>query len=153
MAPRQDSPAVLADRLHSAAIHLLRRLRREDDASGLSAPRLSALSVIVFGGPLPIGALAAAEQVRVPTMSRVVSSLEQDGLVRRVPDADDKRVVRIAATATGKALLQAGRARRVSALAAEIAQLTTEQRKHLSTAVPLLEQLATLDSGERHKRR
>ncbi len=50
----------LADRLHSAAIHLLRRLRREDDASGLPAPQLSALSVIVFGGPIAIGALADA---------------------------------------------------------------------------------------------
>src|SRR5437667_3390038 len=99
MPPRQDTPEILADRLHSAAIHLLRRLRREDDASGLSAPRLSALSVVVFGGPLPIGALAAAEQVRVPTMSRVVASLESDGLVRRVLDDADRRVVRVEATA------------------------------------------------------
>src|SRR5437868_7756897 len=112
MPPRQararPSAEVLADRLHSAAIHLLRRLRREDDASGLSAPRLSALSVVVFGGPLPIGALAAAEQVRVPTMSRVVASLEQDGLVERVPDDADRRVVRVAATPAATALLHAG---------------------------------------------
>ena len=74
-APRAGSADAVADRLHSAAIHLLRRLRREDDASGQSAPRLSALSVLVFGGPQTIGALAAAEQVRVPTMSRVVAAL------------------------------------------------------------------------------
>ncbi len=97
-APRANSSGDVADRLHSAAIHLLRRLRREDDASGLSAPRLSALSVVVFGGPVTIGALAAAEQVRVPTMSRLVAALEADGLVRRKPDVDDGRVVRVAAT-------------------------------------------------------
>ena len=63
----RDEAEVIADRLHSAAIHLLRRLRREDATTGLSAPRLSALSVIVFGGPLTLGELANAEQVRPPT--------------------------------------------------------------------------------------
>src|SRR5215208_7560323 len=77
----------LADRLHSAAIHLLRRLRREDDASGLAAPKLSALSVVVHAGPLTLGALAAAEQVRPPTMTRIVAALEAEGLVTREADA------------------------------------------------------------------
>src|SRR5229473_2111765 len=77
-----------ADRLHSAAIHLLRRLRRQDDASGLTAPRLSALSVIVFSGPLTLGALATAEQVRPPTMTRLVAALEEAGLVVREPGAE-----------------------------------------------------------------
>src|SRR3954470_24959780 len=113
MPTRQDPAPAVADRLHSAAIHLLRRLRREDDASGLGAPRLSALSVVVFGGPIAVGALAAGEQVRVPTMSRLVASLEGDGLVRRIPDPADRRVVRIEATEAGRALLFAGRARRV----------------------------------------
>src|SRR5690349_25156897 len=80
----------LADRLHSAAIHLLRRLRREDDASGLPAPQLSALSVIVFGGPIALGDLAKAEQVRPPTITRVVAALEADGLVERVQADDDR---------------------------------------------------------------
>jgi DNA-binding MarR family transcriptional regulator len=148
-APRASAADTLADRLHSAAIHLLRRLRREDDASGLSAPRLSAMSVVVFGGPLPIGALAAAEQVRVPTMSRVVASLEADGLVRRVSDDTDKRVVRIEATAAGRTLLQAGRRRRVAALAAEIGALTAAERRVLAQALPLLEQLATVEDRAR----
>src|SRR4051795_9796132 len=94
----------LADQLHSAAIHLLRRLRTEDTASGLSAPRLSALSVIVFGGPLTLGALAAAEQVRPPTMTRLVSALEQAGLVTREPDPKDRRQVLLRATAEGRRL-------------------------------------------------
>jgi DNA-binding MarR family transcriptional regulator len=141
-APRANSPDHVADRLHSAAIHLLRRLRREDDASGLSAPRLSALSVMVFGGPITIGALAAAEQVRVPTMSRLVAALEADGLVRRVPDESDGRVVRVAATPAATALLHAGRRRRVSALSADVGKLSASERKALLAAIPLLERLA-----------
>src|SRR5437868_15366386 len=100
-----DSAADLADRLHSAAIHLLRRLPRQDDASGLPAPQLSALSVIVFGGPVTLGALAAAEQVRPPTITRLVATLEAAGLVERVTDAADRRVVRVTATARGARLL------------------------------------------------
>src|SRR6476646_4707632 len=79
--PSASATGDLADRLHSVAIHILRRLRREDDASGLPAPQLSALSVIVFGGPITLGALAAAEQVRPPTITRLVATLEDAGLV------------------------------------------------------------------------
>ena len=149
MTPRQARAATghtaastLADRLHSAAIHLLRRLRREDDASGLGAPRLSALSVLVFRGPVTIGALAAAEQVRVPTMSRLVSSLEQQSLVRRISDPSDRRVVRVEATDAGRALLDSGRERRVAALAADIERLGAAERRSLLEVVPLLERLA-----------
>ena len=133
---------MVADRLHSAAIHLLRRLRREDDASGLSAPRLSALSVVVFGRPLTIGELAAAEQVRVPTMSRLVAALESDGLLRRLPDPSDKRIVRVEATSAGRTILFAGRRRRVAALGADIGRLTGAERRELMKAIPLLERLA-----------
>src|ERR687883_145288 len=83
---QQDAATRLADRLHSAAIHLLRRLRREDARTGLSGPRLSALSVVVFAGPRTLGELAAAEQVRPPTMTRLVQALEREGLVARDPD-------------------------------------------------------------------
>ena len=139
---RRDPADVLADRLHTAAIHLLRRLRREDDAAGLSAPRLSALSVVVFGGPITIGALAAAEQVRAPTMSRLVAALEVQGLVRRVSDRTDHRIVRVEATARGRALLQAGRRRRVGVLTGDIRELSTAERRTLTTAIPLFERLA-----------
>jgi DNA-binding MarR family transcriptional regulator len=133
----------LADRLHSAAIHLLRWLRREDAATGLSAPRLSALSVIVFGGgPITLGQLAAAEQVRPPTMTRLVNGLEADGLVTRETDAGDARITRIQATAEGRALLQAGRARRVAALARPLAALSAEEQAVLARAATLIEALA-----------
>lgn len=132
----------LAQRLHGAAIHLLRRLRAEDAAAGLTAPRLSALSVLVFGGPRSIGELAAAEQVRPPTISRLVQELERDGLVRREADPADARVQRVHATAAGEALLLAGRARRVARLAESLTALSPEDRRLLQRAAPLLEALA-----------
>ena len=138
----ETAAEALAQRLHGAAIHLLRRLRAEDDASGLTAPRLSALSVLVFGGPRSIGELAAAEQVRPPTISRLVRELERDGLVRRETDAADARVQRLHATAAGEALLTAGRARRVARLAASLAALPAAERRLLAAAAPLLEALA-----------
>ena len=141
-------PAVLeaADRLHSAAIHLLRRLRREDPATGIPAPQLSALSVIVFRGPLTLGALAAAEQVRPPSMTRIVKALEQAGLVEREIDVTDRRSVWIRPTASGETVLQQGRLRRVRALAAEIASLSNEDRAALEGALPVIERI----TGPRH---
>ncbi len=131
----------LADQLHSAAIHLLRRFRREDAASGLSGTRLSALSVIVFAGPITLGRLAAAEQVRPPTMTRLVNALVAQGLVRREPDRSDGRVIHLRASARGQALLQAGRARRVEALARELGALSGRDREVLARAAELLERL------------
>jgi DNA-binding MarR family transcriptional regulator len=133
---------VAAEAIHSAAIHLLRRLRREDDASGLTAPRLSALSVIVFGGPLSLGALAAAEQVRAPTMTRLVAALEADGLVAREPDPRDGRGVLVRATAAGRQLLEEGRTRRTSALVRQLAALAPEELATLCVAAAIMERLA-----------
>ncbi len=137
-----DKTADLADRLHSAAIHLLRRLRREDDASGLPAPQLSAMSVIVFGGPITLGALATAEQVRPPTITKLVALLEEQGLVERETDPADRRIVRVKATARGTRLLYDGRRRRVASLAESLGQLPAADRAALANAVPLLEKVA-----------
>jgi DNA-binding MarR family transcriptional regulator len=128
----------LADQLHSAAIHLLRQLRKEDDASGLSAPRLSALSVVVFGGPLTLGDLARAEQVKPPTMTRIVTGLEKDGLVRRRGDARDGRLTRIEATPKGHKVLAAGRARRVEKLSSAVGRLDRKELAELGRGVQLV---------------
>jgi len=136
----------LADRLHSAAIHLLRRLRREDASSGVPAPRLSALSVVVFRGPITLTDLAAAEQVRPPTMTRVVAALEADGLVAREVDPADRRITRVRATARGARVLEEGRLRRVEALARELAALGARDVATLERATDLLERIV----GPRH---
>ena len=144
---RSPEQAELALRLHAAAIRLLRTLRREDDATGLSAPRLSALSVIVFAGPLSLSALAAAEQVRPPTMSRIVDHLVAAGLVTRAVDADDRRGVRIAATSKGRRLMEAGRSRRVAALTRRLVGLSEADRHALDRAIPVLEKLPLTGEG------
>jgi DNA-binding MarR family transcriptional regulator len=135
---RQSPTLATADRLHSAAIRLLRRLRRSDADTGLSAPRLSALSVVVFRGPITLSELAAAEQVRPPTITRLVQELERAGLLERLPDPSDRRVVRVRATAAGRRLLAAGRTRRVQRLADEIDRLSAEDRRALARGVEVL---------------
>jgi DNA-binding MarR family transcriptional regulator len=131
----------IADRLHSAAIHLLRRVRRVDEATGLSAARLSALSVLVFGGPATVGALARAEQVSAPTMSRLLSGLERDGYVVREADERDARAVRVRATAKGARVLQRGRQRRVAELVDLLEDLSSEELRTLGSAADLMERV------------
>lgn len=128
----------LADRWHSLAIHLLRRLRREDVKAGLTGPRLSALSVIVSGGPITLGDLAAAEQVKPPTMTRLVRALESEGLVRRENDPRDGRIVRLRATTKGQGLLSEGRARRVRRLASVLAELAPAERDAMNGAAEIM---------------
>jgi len=131
----------IAERIHSAAIRLLRRLRKTDAASGLSGPKSSALSVLVFGGPQTLKDLAAAEQVRAPTMSRLVAELEADGLATKKEDEADRRAVRIAATAKGKALLEAGRERRLEVLTNQVDALSRAERETLQRAAEILVRL------------
>ena len=128
-----------ADRLHSASIHLLRRVRKEDESSGVSPARLSALSVVVFAGPLSLGRLAAAEHVTPPTMTRIVAALEQDGLVEKRAGSTDRRSVTISATARGSRLLQEARRRRVRSLAALFETLPREDVATLARAADLIE--------------
>jgi DNA-binding MarR family transcriptional regulator len=131
--------AALAARLHALAIHLLRRVRRDDPAMGLSAARASALSVLVFGGPRSLGELAAAEQVTPPTMTRLIAALEAEGYVTRRADAADRRAVRVAATAKGRRALEAGRQRRVDHTTALLSRLTARERVLVADAVAALE--------------
>jgi DNA-binding MarR family transcriptional regulator len=129
----------VAGRLHGVAVRLLRMVRREDRETGISGPRLSALSVLVFGGPTSLAGLAAAEQVSAPTMSRVVEGLARAGLVTREPEPGNRRRVRIAATEAGTKLLEEGRRRRVRALSTRLARFADSERRALERAVELLE--------------
>jgi DNA-binding MarR family transcriptional regulator len=132
----------VADRLHSAALHLLRRLRIEDDVLGVSPPRLSALSVVVYAGPLPIGALAMAEGVAAPTMTRLVDGLEREGFVKRRRDPADARGVLVEATPAGKRILTRGRAQRVQTLAAGLAALSSEELREIGRGAELIERVS-----------
>ena len=129
-----------ADRLHSAAIHLLRRLRVRDRESGVGPAQLSALSVLVFGGPRSLGELADAEGVRPPTMSRIVAGLERAGLVKRRA-TEDRRRVRLEASAKGARILEEGRKRRVQSLAKALAVLSEPEQQKLDELVDLLQEI------------
>lgn len=131
----------VADRLHSAAIHLLRRLRRQDVATGEGPARLSALSVLVFGGPKTLSELAAAEQVKLPTMSRIVAGLARSRLVNVVTDTQDRRRMHIRATAKGKKLLQRGRELRIASLASHLKDLAPHELSQVAQATELLNRI------------
>ena len=130
----------LADQVHTVAIRLLRRLRVRDRESGIGPAQLSALSVLVFGGPKSLGELADAEQVKAPTMSRVVAGLQRSRLVRRHTTEDGRRI-RLEATPKGVALMWEGRKRRVELLANALATLSAKEREALNTACTVLREI------------
>jgi DNA-binding MarR family transcriptional regulator len=138
--PHPDVVAI-ADRLHSAAIHLLRRVRKQDVATGEGPARLSALSVLVFGGAKTLGELAAAELVRPPTMSRIVAGLARSRLVEISQDPKDARRVSIRATAKGVRLLQKGRRLRIEYLASHLERLGPEELQTIGEAVEVLRKI------------
>ena len=131
----------LADGLHSAAIHLLRQLRVEDRASGIGPAQLSALSVLVFGGAMSLKRLAEIEQVKPPTMVRIVQGLVEQRLATSRADREDARKIRIAATARGRTLMQRARLRRVEALAEMLAKKSGAERAEIAAAVEILRSL------------
>lgn len=136
--PARD--AAVAMQLHSAAIHLLRTVRKADSASGLTPQRLSAMSVVVFGGARTMRDLAAAEQVSVPTMSRLVQALEEEGLLTREVDPDDRRSEHLVATAKGKRLLKQGQERRLKLVSQILERMPAAEFHALARAVPALQQ-------------
>ena len=140
---RAETVSEIADRLHSAAIHLLRNVRKEDAATREAPARLSALSVLVFGGPMTLGQLAAAEQVKPPTMTRIVNGLERSGLAQRVTDPKDARRIRIRATGKGERLLQAARKRRIEYLAGHLEALKQDDLGAVGQAVRIIERVLT----------
>lgn len=145
MHPPKTSPPpdvlAVADGLHSAAIHLLRRVRKQDAATGEGPARLSALSVLVFGGPKTLGELATAEQVKPPTMSRIVAGLARSRQVEITADPHDARRMRIRATAKGIRLLHKGRQLRIAYLAAHLRELAPQELADLDQAVEILQRL------------
>jgi DNA-binding MarR family transcriptional regulator len=137
--PSEERTWAVADRIHSAAIHLLRRARVEDVASGLTPTRLSALSVVVYAGPLTLGRLADAESVRPPTMTRIVHALEELGLVRRTSSRADRRSVQIEVTPLGRSVLDDARERRLRRLAVLLASLDERELEAVGEAAELIE--------------
>jgi DNA-binding MarR family transcriptional regulator len=137
--PKEETYRI-GDLLHSAAIHLLRKVRARDRSIGIGPAQLSALSVLVFGGPRSLKELAEAEQVRPPTMSRIVTGLVKAELVRR-KGTEDKRRVRLEATAKGTRILQEGRRRRVELLAQALQVLTESEMREAGELAEFMRKL------------
>lgn len=129
----------VADRLHSAAIHLLRYARKQDVLSRQGPARLSALSVLVFGGPMTLGQLAAVEQVKAPTMSRIVAGLKSSGLAKIDADANDARRIHVSVTPKGERLLQQARRRRIQLLAKLLSKVSEAESEVLREAAEIIE--------------
>lgn len=139
----KPDPSVVAERLHAAAIRLLRSVRPADAETGLSPAKLSALSVLAFAGPQSLSALARAEQVRAPTMSKLVGDLEAEGLVAKRADKADRRGVRIEVTAKGRAVMEQGRARRLALLRGALEACSAQELSTLAAAAALMAHLPT----------
>jgi DNA-binding MarR family transcriptional regulator len=131
----------LANRLHSAAIHLLRAVSRVDAESGLSPARLSALSVIVVRGPLTMTELAGIERVSPATITSTVTGLESAGLAARARTGSDARQVTVSATTAGRTLLRAARLRRLTVLEGYLETMTPAERAATMDLVGAIERI------------
>lgn len=134
----QGDLADLAASLNSVAIHLVRRARTADSALGVPPGQLSALSVLVFAGERTIAALAEAEQVASPTMTRIVDGLERAGLAERRPHPQDGRATLVRASSKGRRLMERGRQRRVALIEDLLGRLDEEELRSLERAVDAL---------------
>jgi DNA-binding MarR family transcriptional regulator len=131
-----DLPA----RLRLAITRSARRLRQEADA-GLSPSLTAALATVERHGPLTPSRLAELETIQRPTATRLVARLEEDGLVTRMGDPDDRRVCHVAITKEGRALLKRLRSRKNAYLARRLRRLDDEELATIERATEILERL------------
>lgn len=138
--------AGLATELRFAVTRLRRRLARERHPDNdLSVGSMAVLWALHRCGDLTVGALAAREQVRPPSMTRTVTTLADAGLVERHDDPDDGRQVVVRLTDSGLAVVRADTARRDRWLSRRLQDLTTEERDVLRRAAPILQRIAEAD--------
>lgn len=132
----------LAAALRIAVLRLSRRLRAERGDESLTLSQLSALGSLEHFGSCSPTALAQAERVQPPSMTRVIAALEQHGYAVRAPHDKDRRQAVIAITDAGRQMLDETRRRRTVFLAAALEDLSGAEREALSAAIPLLQRLA-----------
>jgi DNA-binding MarR family transcriptional regulator len=130
----------IAGRLRISATRLARRLRQEAQ-TGLTPSQLSALTAVERHGPVTLGALADHERVAPPTITRVVAKLEEQDLVLRQRDPDDRRITRVVITTEGRTLLNASRRRKTTWLTTRLGELDAPDRARLADALDVLDEL------------
>lgn len=136
--------AGLSSTLRLSVMRLARRLRAEREDNSLTLTQIATLGTMARHGPMTLGELAAHEKVQPPSMTRIVSHLEDRGLAVREPRPDDRRLVMVRITGEAEALLAADRRRRDAWLACRLRELTPDELDALRRAAPVLEKLARL---------
>jgi DNA-binding MarR family transcriptional regulator len=139
-AARADAEDV-ARRLRRSMMRLTRTLRQYD-TDDLTPTLASSLFTIAREGPLTLGELARSERMTNPSITAVVEKLTRQDLIERRPDPDDRRVVRVAVTTTGRRRVDARRTQRTAWLTVRLQQLDPADLKRLSRAADLLERMA-----------
>jgi len=138
-----DDEHTLAARLRLAIVRLNRRLRAQRGAAqAATLTQLSALSTVYQHGPMTPGELAVKERVQPPSMTRVISALEEAGFVTRTPHPSDGRQIVIAATEQGSAYVEAEVSARERWLDERLAELTDAERTVLWRAVEIIDRMA-----------
>jgi DNA-binding MarR family transcriptional regulator len=138
----------LAVGIRSVIGRLARGLRQAGSQSDLSPSQYEVFGTIARRGDLKLSDLAAIEGINPTLLSRIVAKLEADQLVKRAPDAEDRRVAHVVPTAKGRRRYEQIRNARTDAVSLAIAGLTDAERRQLAAALPVLESLAaTLRDG------
>lgn len=134
--------------LRLSVLRLSRRLRQESAGAGDITPsQLSALTALSKHGELTLGELASIERVAPPSMTRIAARLEAAGLLERRADTTDRRVARVAISPIGRELLRQTRERGDQFVSSRLEMLSEEERDLLERVVPILERLASEESG------
>jgi DNA-binding MarR family transcriptional regulator len=141
MARRTDIGDEELTRRLQRVVGLLNRLLRRGDPSVIGPGAMSALSTLATDGPMRPSDLATREGVRPPTMTRIVTGLEDSGYVQRTVDPADRRASLLAVTPLGNELVLATRSARAGHLARHLARLSPDDRGALAAALPVLETL------------
>jgi DNA-binding MarR family transcriptional regulator len=145
--PPNISDAGLATSLRISVSRLARRLRSERRVPGpagdrLSDTQLAALTALERHGPMTPGELAGHEKVQPPSMTRVIATLVEAGLVMRAPHPTDRRQVLLTVTDGGRDLVRSARRRRDAWLAKRLADLSVTERATLRAAAEILERIS-----------
>ena len=144
---KRITTAQLAVLVRDAITRVNRRMRQTRPVGDLTHSQISALQSLDLGGALTPRELAEAERVRPPTMTRIVSRLEELGLVARTPHPTDGRQVILALSPAGRELLDGYRRTRDEWFANRLAELSHEERDTIARAAEILTRIARKDQS------
>ena len=147
-APEQSAEPGLAAGVTAVLEGLIGLFRSLSPSDGLSLTAAATLATLDRSGPCRLTALAAHEGVTQPAMTQLVDRLQGAGLLDRVPDPSDGRVVQVRITGEGRALLARRRAVRAERVAELLMRLSPGEQALLTAALPAMEALANAQRPE-----